>query len=122
MNLLMACGRCLSLLLVARGVAAAMPVVDDSAEEPEAGGAARPVACAADEDASVGPITEGSTHSWPRGHHLGQIPRGTQHSLPSALVNQSIVARTFVCNQSPCFVTCYLCGGMTYGGSNLPRS
>ena len=45
---------------VARGGGAARPLADDRAEGPVTGGAASPVACAADEDAAVGSITEGA--------------------------------------------------------------
>ena len=45
---------------VVDGGGGASPLADDGDEEPVAGCAARPVAGAADEDASVGPITEGA--------------------------------------------------------------
>ena len=48
-----------SIIFIGRG-GAAMPGGGDIAEKALAGGAARPVAGAADEDASVGPTTEGA--------------------------------------------------------------
>jgi hypothetical protein len=48
-----------SIIFIGRG-GAARPGGGDIAEKPLAGGAARPVAGAADEDASVGPITQGA--------------------------------------------------------------
>ena len=75
---------------VARGGDAARSLADDSAEEPVAGGAIRPVTSAADEDASVGPITEGTK---PVARAVGPITEGakrrmSQSSLSACLHRQ----------------------------------
>ena len=56
----------------------AWPVADGNAEEPVAGGSARPVTSAADEDASVVPITEGTK---PVARAAGPITEGAKRRM-----------------------------------------